>query len=161
MNRITTVFRSEANCQKAVQRQTQRSVVESVKVRIRGFIQEFHTIRRALRHPEVPWYAKLGAGCAALYIFSPIQLIPNFIPIFGQMDDLLVVGLTIRMLRKCIRPDVLKDCQTGSGLSSARPRNSAHFRVNLRLHRRILYRLQSSVNDPVGESHLLRITGED
>jgi uncharacterized membrane protein YkvA (DUF1232 family) len=47
--------------------------------------RQFRTMLRALRHPEVPWYAKLVFGCAALYVTSPIQLIPNFIPIIGQL----------------------------------------------------------------------------
>jgi uncharacterized membrane protein YkvA (DUF1232 family) len=59
----------------------------------------------------VPWYAKLVAACAVLYVFSPIQLIPNFIPIIGQMDDVLVVGLGIRFLRKYVPQNVLDDCE--------------------------------------------------
>jgi len=64
----------------------------------------------------VPWYAKAVAGCAVLYVFSPIQLIPNFIPIIGQMDDVLVVSLGIKFLRRCVPKEVLDDCENSSGI---------------------------------------------
>jgi uncharacterized membrane protein YkvA (DUF1232 family) len=51
------------------------------------------------------------AGCAVLYVFSPIQLIPNFIPIIGQTDDVLVVTLGIKFLRKYVPQDVLDECE--------------------------------------------------
>jgi len=76
--------------------------------------RQLRTILRALAHPEVPWYAKLVCGCAALYVASPIQLIPNFIPIIGQLDDVLVVGLSIRFLKRFLPPAVLDECQNAS-----------------------------------------------
>jgi uncharacterized membrane protein YkvA (DUF1232 family) len=69
---------------------------------------------RALRHPEVPWYAKVVCGCAALYVASPIQLIPNFIPVIGQLDDVLVIGLSIGLLKRSVPSTVLDQCQNGS-----------------------------------------------
>jgi uncharacterized membrane protein YkvA (DUF1232 family) len=62
----------------------------------------------------VPWYAKAVSGCAVLYVISPIQLIPNFIPIIGQMDDVLVVSLGIKFLRRCVPRNVLDDCENSS-----------------------------------------------
>lgn len=93
-----------------LQGETQRHLVESAKISIRQFLQQFRIIRRALRHPRVPLFAKLVAGCTVLYVFSPIQLIPNFIPIIGQMDDVLVVGLGIKFLRKYVPQPVLDEC---------------------------------------------------
>ena len=55
---------------------------------IKGVFKQFRIIRRALIHPDVPWQAV--AGCAVLYVFSPIQIIPNLIWVIGQMDDVLV-----------------------------------------------------------------------
>jgi uncharacterized membrane protein YkvA (DUF1232 family) len=89
----------------------QRPFAESVKIPIRQFFQQFRIIRRALRHPQVPLYAKLVAGCAVLYVFSPIQLIPNFIPVIGQMDDVLVVSLGMKFLRRCVPQNILDDCE--------------------------------------------------
>jgi uncharacterized membrane protein YkvA (DUF1232 family) len=67
----------------------------------------------------VPWYAKLVAGFVAGYVLSPIQLIPNFIPIIGQLDDVLVVSIGIRLLRRWVPPHVLEDCQKCSKQDSS------------------------------------------
>lgn len=93
------------------QEQTRR-FAETLRVPIGRFFQQFRIIRRALRHPRVPWYAKTVAGCAVLYVFSPIQLIPNFIPIIGQTDDVLVVSLGIKFLRRCVPQEVLDECES-------------------------------------------------
>ncbi len=63
-------------------------------------------------HPQVPWHAKAVAGCAVLYIVSPIQIIPNFIPVIGQMDDVLVVTLGIKYLRRYVPQSVLDECES-------------------------------------------------
>ena len=73
--------------------------------------KQFRTLRRALVHPGVPWYAKAVCGCAVAYVASPIQLIPNFIPVIGQLDDVLVIGLSLRLLKRCCPASVLEDCQ--------------------------------------------------
>jgi uncharacterized membrane protein YkvA (DUF1232 family) len=88
-----------------------RHWVTALKVHARRSLDEFHMIRRALRHPGVPWHAKLVCGLAVLYIVSPIQLIPNFIPILGQMDDLLVLALAIKILKKYASPTALEECR--------------------------------------------------
>ena len=79
-------------------------------------------MRRALVHPQVPWYAKAVVGCAVLYIVSPIQLIPNFIPIIGQLDDVLVVTLSVKFLRRCVSQCVLDECE--NDLSTPRKRKA-------------------------------------
>jgi uncharacterized membrane protein YkvA (DUF1232 family) len=89
----------------------QQTLAETLKDSAKRFLTQFRVIRRALRHPQVPWYAKAVAGCAVLYVFSPIQLIPNFIPIIGQMDDVLVVSMGIKFLKKCVPQYVLDDCE--------------------------------------------------
>jgi uncharacterized membrane protein YkvA (DUF1232 family) len=88
-----------------------QTLAETLKTPVRRFFKQFRIIRRALRHPKVPWYAKAVAGCAVLYVFSPIQLIPNFIPIIGQMDDVLVVSMGIRFLRRFVPKNILDDCE--------------------------------------------------
>jgi uncharacterized membrane protein YkvA (DUF1232 family) len=88
----------------------------TVRARTKQLLNEFHLILRALAHPGVPWFPKLICGCAVLYVVSPIQLIPNFIPILGQLDDVLVVGLAIRVLKKYAPQTVLDEYQIGSEL---------------------------------------------
>jgi len=65
----------------------------------------------AFKHPRVPWYAKLVAACSAGYLFSPIQLIPNFIPVIGFLDDFLVLFLGAKVIRRIIPPEVLTECR--------------------------------------------------
>jgi len=88
----------------------QRCVVGTLKTSLRLFLSQFLIIQRAVGHPQVPWYAKLVAVCVIGYVCSPIQLIPNFIPIIGQLDDVLVVSLGIRLLRRWVPSCVLKNC---------------------------------------------------
>ena len=78
---------------------------------IARFLQQFGIIRRAIVHPRVPWHAKAVAGCAVLYIVSPIQLLPNFVPVIGQMDDVAVVILALKYLRRFVPAAVLEECQ--------------------------------------------------
>jgi uncharacterized membrane protein YkvA (DUF1232 family) len=86
----------------------------AVKTRVQQLFKQYRIILRALVHPGVPWYVKLVCGCAALYVASPIQLIPNFIPIIGQIDDVLVIVLSIRLLKRSVPPIVLDECERGS-----------------------------------------------
>jgi uncharacterized membrane protein YkvA (DUF1232 family) len=99
-------------CAPALPERKQWNLAERLKASARQFLMQFRIIRRALRHPQVPWYAKMVAGCAVLYVFSPIQLIPNFIPIIGQMDDVMVVSLGIKFLRKHVPQNVLDECES-------------------------------------------------
>jgi uncharacterized membrane protein YkvA (DUF1232 family) len=65
----------------------------------------------AFKHPRVPWYARLVAACSAGYLFSPIQLIPSFIPVIGFLDDFLVLFLGAKVIRRIIPPEVLTECR--------------------------------------------------
>jgi uncharacterized membrane protein YkvA (DUF1232 family) len=73
--------------------------------------REAQTFYFAFKHPRVPWYAKVVAVCTAGYLFSPIQLIPSFIPVIGFLDDLLVLFLGIKLLRRIVPAEVLAECR--------------------------------------------------
>ena len=60
----------------------------------------------ALRHPQAPGWLKVGTALVALYLVSPIDLIPDFIPFFGMMDDMILVPLAIRWLLKRLPPEI-------------------------------------------------------
>ena len=60
----------------------------------------------ALRHPQAPGWLKVGTALVALYLVSPIDLIPDFIPLFGMMDDVILVPLAIRWLLKRLPPEI-------------------------------------------------------
>jgi uncharacterized membrane protein YkvA (DUF1232 family) len=63
---------------------------------------------RALRHPLAPGWLKLGAAGIVLYVLSPVDLLPDVIPFFGVMDDLVVVPLAMRWLLKRLPPEIAR-----------------------------------------------------
>src|SRR5271170_7808600 len=73
--------------------------------------KEAHVFYFAFKHPRVPWYARVVAACSAGYLFSPVQLIPSFIPVIGFLDDFLVLFLGARLFKRIIPPDVLAECR--------------------------------------------------
>jgi uncharacterized membrane protein YkvA (DUF1232 family) len=86
--------------------------------------QRIHTEARtfyfAFKHPRVHWYAKLVAACTAGYLFSPIQLIPSFIPVIGLLDDFLVLFLGVKLLQRIIPPDILTECREQADVAEMR-----------------------------------------
>jgi uncharacterized membrane protein YkvA (DUF1232 family) len=72
---------------------------------------ETYAIYLAYRDPRVPWYARVFAACVVGYALSPIDLIPDFIPILGYLDDLILVPLGIALALKMIPPQVLAECR--------------------------------------------------
>jgi uncharacterized membrane protein YkvA (DUF1232 family) len=60
----------------------------------------------ALRHPEAPGWLKLGTALIVLYVFSPIDLIPDVLPVIDVVDDVLLVTLAIRWLLKRLPQDI-------------------------------------------------------
>jgi uncharacterized membrane protein YkvA (DUF1232 family) len=73
--------------------------------------REAHVYYFAFKHPRVHWYAKLVAACSASYLFSPIQLIPSYIPVIGFLDDFVVLFVAAKLLQRIIPPDVLAECR--------------------------------------------------
>lgn len=75
----------------------------------------------AMRDPRVPWYAKLLAAGIVGYALSPIDLIPDFIPIVGYLDDLLLVPLGIILVVKMIPPDLMDELRDRAATVSKLP----------------------------------------
>lgn len=73
--------------------------------------KEAHVFYFVLRHRRSRWYARMVAGCAAGYVLSPIQLIPNFIPVIGTLDDFVVLFVAVKLLRRITPADVLAECR--------------------------------------------------
>ena len=59
---------------------------------------------RALRHPAAPGWLKAGAAALVMYVLSPVDLIPEFVPVLGVMDDLVLIPLAIRFLLNRLPP---------------------------------------------------------
>ncbi len=83
------------------------------------------TLYLACRDRATPWYAKAIAAATAAYAFSPIDLIPDFIPFLGQLDDLVLVPLGIALAWKLIPKDVLARCRAEAArrLAAGTPRS--------------------------------------
>jgi uncharacterized membrane protein YkvA (DUF1232 family) len=77
----------------------------------------------AARDPRVPWYAKVLAGMVAAYALSPIDLIPDFVPVLGYADDLLIVPLGIFLAIKLIPPELLEEHRRTARAMAERPRS--------------------------------------
>jgi len=91
--------------------------------------KEAHVFYFAFKHPGMPWYARLVAACTAGYVFSPIQLIPSFIPVIGFLDDLLVLVLGAKLLQKITPPDVLTECRQLAEASEVRRKEETNSSV--------------------------------
>jgi len=85
--------------------------LEKLKARARRLRTETLALYLAARHPSTPWYAKLLVAAIVAYAFSPIDLIPDFIPVFGVLDDLVLIPLGIVLAIRLVPARVLADCR--------------------------------------------------
>lgn len=74
----------------------------------------------AFKHPLTPWYAKAAAILAIGYAVSPIDLIPDFVPILGYLDDLVLLPLLISLAVKLIPPIVMEECRAKAEAGKAK-----------------------------------------
>ena len=72
---------------------------------------QVYAVWLASRHPATPWYAKALALAVAAYSLSPIDLIPDFIPVLGYLDDLLIVPLGVWLVIRLVPPAVMTECE--------------------------------------------------
>jgi uncharacterized membrane protein YkvA (DUF1232 family) len=84
---------------------------------------EIYALYLAYRDPRVPWYARVFAALVVGYAFSPIDLIPDVIPVLGYLDDLLVVPLGIALAIRMIPSPVLAQCREEARNAKDRPVN--------------------------------------
>src|ERR671910_3906968 len=84
---------------------------EAWKRRARQLSAQTYALYLAYRHPRTPWYAKVFAALIVGYVFSPIDPIPDFIPLVGLLDEMVVVPIGVLLAAKMIPPDVMQECQ--------------------------------------------------
>jgi len=91
----------------------------------RGIQRDVVAVYYAARDPRTPWAARWLALLVAAYALSPIDLIPDFIPVLGYLDDLLLVPLGLLLVIRLLPPAVLVDARRQAALRLARPRSRA------------------------------------
>jgi uncharacterized membrane protein YkvA (DUF1232 family) len=87
------------------------NLLESLKKRAKHLRTDIYTLYFVARHPGTPWYAKLFIAGVVAYALSPIDLIPDFIPIIGYMDDLILVPLGIALAIKMVPDAIVTECR--------------------------------------------------
>ncbi len=100
-------------------------MLERAKQWARIVRRDVHAIYLAARDPRVPWYAKALAACVAGYALSPIDLIPDFIPVLGYLDDLVIVPLGILAVVRLIPPDILAQHRAAALAAQDKPASRA------------------------------------
>ena len=88
--------------------------IEGWKQQAKQLKIEIYAIYLAYKDPRVPWYARIFAACVVGYAFSPIDLIPDPIPILGYLDDLILIPLGVVLALKMIPEEVLTECRERS-----------------------------------------------
>ncbi len=86
-------------------------VSERWRMEMHRLKRELYALYLACRDPRTPWYAKALAAGVVAYAFSPIDLIPDFIPVLGALDDLVVLPLGVLLVRRMIPDALLSECR--------------------------------------------------
>jgi uncharacterized membrane protein YkvA (DUF1232 family) len=93
--------------------------------RVRSLKRDVVAIALAVRDPRVPWYAKAVGVCVVAYALSPIDLIPDFIPVLGLLDDLVLVPLGLLLVVRLIPPHILAEHRIAAAAVAERPVSGA------------------------------------
>lgn len=97
----------------------------------RQFKQELRVYRLVLKDKRTPWFAKVFIGAAVAYTISPIDIIPDFIPILGHLDDLVLVPILVFVGLKFIRKEVVNDARNALRASRGEVQHVAAKRMPL------------------------------
>lgn len=92
------------------------------KARADGLKREVRTLAIVWGHPRVRWYTKALAGLVVAYAVSPIDLIPDFIPVLGYLDDLLIAPIGIWLVLKTVPTEVVEECRSRAAAGETLPR---------------------------------------
>ena len=95
--------------------------IASLKGWAKGIKRDVVALYFAARDPRVPWYAKAVAAAVAAYALSPIDLIPDFIPILGHLDELVVLPLGIMLALRLIPPELMAEHRATAIAAEGRP----------------------------------------
>ncbi len=100
-------------------------LLEGWKQKARLLKREVYALYFACRDPRVPWYGRAIAVCVVAYAFSPIDLIPDPIPVLGYLDDLVLIPLGVALVLKTIPPHVMAESRAKADtlMQSGKPKN--------------------------------------
>jgi len=99
-------------------------MISRLKSWARTIKQDVHAIYLASRDPRVPWQAKALAICVAAYALSPIDLIPDFIPVLGYLDDLIILPLGVLLVVRMIPPEIMAEHRGAALLAQQKPQST-------------------------------------
>ena len=83
----------------------------SLREKVRQLKTDTYALYLAYKDPRVPWYAKVFVAIVVAYALSPIDLIPDFIPVLGYLDDLIIIPAGFYLSLKMIPQEVLEECR--------------------------------------------------
>jgi uncharacterized membrane protein YkvA (DUF1232 family) len=97
--------------------ETKLTLWQTWKLKARQLKTETYALYLAYRDPRTPWYARAFAVLVVAYAFSPIDLIPDFIPVLGYLDDLVLIPAGVALALKMIPPAVMAECRAEAQLT--------------------------------------------
>ncbi|MEC5399836.1 YkvA family protein [Uliginosibacterium sp. H1] len=97
------------------------SLTDRLRGQARTLKQHTLTVWFAARDPRTPWFVRLLALCVAAYALSPIDLVPDFIPVLGYLDDLILIPLGLALVIRLTPPAVLVDARQRASTVAQRP----------------------------------------
>ncbi|ARO29779.1 hypothetical protein NXC14_CH01823 [Rhizobium sp. NXC14] len=100
-------------------------LISKAKIWAKSLKRDIVALWLAARDPRVPWYAKAVAGAVAAYALSPIDLIPDFVPVLGYVDDLVIVPLGILLATRLVPAEVMAALRQEASRRTGRPSGGA------------------------------------
>ncbi len=86
-------------------------MLDKLKALTKQLKKEFDVYRLVLKHPETPWIAKFFLGLAVGYLLLPFDLIPDFIPVIGQLDDVVIIPVLLYLALLFIPKQLIQCCR--------------------------------------------------
>jgi len=98
---------------------------QQTRARLHALKRESLVVWYAARDPRLPWHVRVLALAVAAYALSPIDLIPDFIPVLGYLDDLVLVPLGVALVVKLTPAAILADARARAAVTATRPTSAA------------------------------------
>ncbi|MBK5242665.1 MAG: DUF1232 domain-containing protein [Clostridium sp.] len=102
-----------------------KNIIKDFKIKVKNLKKEIGALSLACKRCDVPWYAKVVVLLVVGYALSPIDLIPDFIPVLGYLDDLILVPIGVVFAISLIPKDIMNECreQSENIFKEGKPKN--------------------------------------